>query len=555
MFAQFTVGCESLISDKNKIIAGDSERTFMTGVLWLSLSTVIVKIIGLAYKIPLLSILGAEGMGYFNSAYEIYAMLCIISTSGLPVAISILISGAKERGDVSGVRRIFGVSSCVLVTLGVIGSLALGTLARPIANAIGNPNAYYCILAVSPALLFVCVSGAVRGYFQGHRNMFPTALSQLIEALGKLLFGVSLSAWAMQKGYSVPISAAFAVFGLVIGGFVSTAFLVASKLADNKKYRSEMCSDMPDRKTNISDLLKIAFPITLGAALLGVTKIIDMSLIMRRLQDMGISSLAANEIYGSYTTLAIPVFSLIPALVTPISESLIPRLSAAKETGERYEQRKAVEKSVRLTVLLAMPASMGILLYSEQILDLIFRGQPKAVSTAAPLLSILGASVLFSCLITTTNAILQSYRRVFLPIVSMAVGALVKGISAYVLIGNANIGELGAPISTLICNVTVVGLNIYFVDRSVPEQTATARLLVRPFFASVLSVMLSLAVYLPLIERLGESVAFLSALVFTLVAYFTFAFAFRAVSVDDLSSIPLFDRILNRKFKNKGVKK
>jgi stage V sporulation protein B len=241
--------------------------------------------------------------------------------------------------------------------------------------------------------------------------------------------------------------------------------------------------------------------------------------------------------------------------VTPISESLIPRLSAAKETGERYEQRKAVEKSVRLTVLLAMPASMGILLYSEQILDLIFRGQPKAVSTAAPLLSVLGASVLFSCLITTTNAILQSYRRVFLPIVSMAVGALVKGISAYVLIGNANIGELGAPISTLICNVTVVGLNIYFVDRSVPEQTATARLLVRPFFASVLSVALSLAVYLPLIERLGESVAFLSALVFTLVAYFTFAFVFRAVSVDDLSSIPLFDRILNRKFKNKGVKK
>lgn len=544
-----------------KIISGQSERAFMTGVLLLSASTVIVKVIGLAYKIPLLSILGAEGMGYFNSAYEIYAMLCVIATAGMPTALSILISGARERGDMLGAERIYRTSFAVLSGLGLVGSSGLCAFARPVAAAIGNPDAYYCILAVSPALFFACASGAVRGYFQGCRNMLPTALSQLAEALGKLLLGVSLAAWAKSRGMSVPAASAFAVLGLVIGSAVSTLYLLALKLADKRKNKVLLLDDSNFERgeRTLTNVLRIAFPITLGASLLGATRVIDMTLIMRRLQDIGISTAAANEIYGSYTTLALPVFSLVPALATPISESLIPRLSAAVETGEAGEQRAAVEKSVRLTALIALPASMGIVLYSKQILGLIFSGQTEAIAIASPLLSALGASVLFSCLITATNAILQAYRRVMLPIASMAVGAIVKTASAYFLIGSVGVGELGAPISTLLCNVTVVGINIFFVDRAVPRGTATAKALIRPFFASIVAIVLSALAYVPVLNITeSESIAFIAALVCACAAYFAFALLFGALRKEDLASLPIIDKIIDKmrarrsdKYKNK----
>jgi len=542
-------------NDKTRIVAGQSERTFMTGVLVLSLSTLIVKIIGLAYKLPLLSILGAEGMGYFNSAYEIYAMLCVISTSGLPIAVSILISGALERGDLHGAEKIYRTSLTVLGTLGFFGSAALCAFARPIASFIGNPDAYYCILTVSPALLFACVSGAQRGYFQGRRNMSPTAVSQLIEALGKLLLGVSLAAFAKNRGFSVSAVAAFAALGLVIGSFASTAYLAILKLLSKKRKAQGLALPDASNKGVLGKLIRIALPITLGSALLGITRVIDMTLIMRRLQDVGISSAAANKIYGSYATLALPVFSLIPALVTPISESLIPRLSAAVETGEKIEQRAAVERSVKLTALIGIPASMGISLYAEQILKLIFSNQEEATAIAYPLLSALGASVLFSCLITTTNSVLQAYRKVMLPIISMAAGAVVKTLSAYFLIGYAGIGALGAPISTLLCNATVVGMNLYFVGKAVPSGTGTASLLVKPFFASVAAIGLSVGVYLPTLNTLeSEKIAFLAAMLSACAAYIGFGFLFGAISTEDLASLPFLEKIFKANKKKYNIK-
>ena len=530
----------------------------MTGVLLLSASTVMVKVIGLAYKIPLLSVLGTEGMGYFNSAYEIYTVLCVISTAGIPVALSILISGALETGDIFRAEKVYKTSFAVLCATGGVGSAALCAFARPISLAIGNPNAYYGILAVSPALLFSCVSGAARGYFQGRRNMLPTALSQLIEALGKLLLGVSLAVWSVGRGDSIPTASAFAVLGLVIGGFISSAYLMTLVLLDKRKNKHCLphVAYESSGESIIFTVFRIALPITLGASLLGVTRVIDMTLIMRRLQHIGISTSAANEIYGSYTTLALPVFSLVPALVTPVSESLIPRLSAAVEAGEPIEQRAAVEKSVRLTALLGMPSSMGMLLYSRQILSLIFHGQDQAVNIAAPLLAVLGASVLFSCLITTTNAILQSYRRAFIPIVSMFLGAVVKVVSAYALIGAVGVGELGAPISTLLCNVTVVCVNMIFVDRAAPRGTATSRLLIKPFFASVAAISCSVAAFVPTYRATdSDTLAFVAALACTLVAYVVFALLFGAVREEDMASLPIIDKLYERKINKLRSKK
>lgn len=527
---------------------------FMSGVLVLSLSTVIVKIIGLAYKIPMLSYLGVEGMGYFNSAYEIYALLCVISTAGLPVALSMLVSAGREAGRTGQIQNIYRTSLKIFLFLGISGSALMLVLAKQISGFIGNADAYYCIVAISPALICVCISSAVRGYFQGYSCMYPTALSQLIEALGKLVLGVLFASMAIKRGYGVPVCAAFAVVGLSVGTFLSALYLVILKSVKGKKGEYVCPPQVKGEKKEkiLGTLMKIALPITLSSAVLSVTRIVDMALIMRRLQSIGYTAGAANSVYGSYTTLAVPVFGLIPSLITPVSLALVPSLSASIESGNTFGQSATATNSMRLTVLLAMPSSIGISLYSGQIINLLFRDAGGAAEYTAPLLSVLGISVLFACIITTTNAILQSYRRTVIPIVSMAVGAAVKTVSAYLLIGIPSVNIFGAPISTLFCNITVTAINVYFVYRCVPECGSVGKIFVRPFAASVPSVALSYVVYfLTMQTGAAQNIAFITAVAVAVILYIPFAFAFKALSMSDLALVPGGNRLCAFLSKNK----
>jgi len=524
---------------------------FMSGVLVLSLSTVIVKVIGLAYKIPMISYLGAEGMGYFNSAYEIYAMLCVIATAGLPVALSLLISANRQSGIEGAVRRIDRSATAVFWGLGSIGMMFLLFFARPIAKAIGNEDAFFCILAIAPALFFVSVSSAVRGYFQGFRRMLPTAISQLIEALGKLVFGVCFASLALKQGRSIPVVAASAILGLSLGTLLSAGYLWGTKAIFQRTKREEASSLSSHQKTDgMKTLLRIAFPITLSAAVLSVTRLVDMALIMRRLQNIGYSVSEANEIYGAYTTLAVPVFSLIPSLIAPISMALVPQLSAAIARKSTEDQADLADRSIRLTILLAMPASMGIAVYASPILSILFSREAEAIQIAAPLLSVLGLSILFSGLITTTNAILQSYRQTVKPIVSMSIGALVKIIFAYFLIGNPSVGVYGAPISTLLCDLTVTCMNLRFLGMAIPKSRRSkgvGQTYYKPLAASLLAILSSIAVYLPLYHaNVGMVVSLFAAIFVAGVTYAVFAVVLKIITSEDVAMLPMGEKILSR---------
>lgn len=539
--------------EKGKQVKEKRDGGFMSGVLILSLSTVIVKVIGLAYKIPMLSYLGAEGMGYFNSAYEIYALLCVISTAGLPVALSMLIAARRERDTqkqeaFGSIRRIYRSALCIFLILGGGGTALMLAFAKPISLWIGNEGAFLCVLAIAPALFCVCFSSAVRGYFQGFHRMAPTAISQLIEAFGKLIFGVWFASIALKKGMDIPSVAAFAVLGLSLGTLLSSLYLFLLKAADPN--RQERVSLIAEKEQPFSTLLRIAVPITVSSAVLNVTRLIDMTLIMRRLQTAGMSAAEANAIYGSYTTLAVPVFGLIPSLITPISLALVPKLSAAIESRSREEEAMVTDRSIRVAVLFAMPASMGIAVYARPILSLLFSGEEEAIAVAAPLLSLLGFSILFSGLITTTNAILQSYRCTGKPILSMAVGAVVKIVTAYGLIGIPSVGVYGAPISTFFCNLTVTAMNFYFLGICVPKGQRVSgffRVWCKPLAASSFAILGSLAVYLPM-ERWTENgtVAFLSAVVTAVLVYGIFALLLRIVTEEDIALLPMGTQLLNR---------
>lgn len=484
------------IYDKTGTPKDKGRKGFYSGVLVLSVSAVIVKIIGLVFKIPMLRLLGSEGMGYFNSAYEIYALLCVISTSGLPVAMSVIISREQENAE-----RVFKSSMRLLLILGGAGSGIMLALSYPLARFLGNEKSFYAILAIAPTLLFICVTSAYRGYFQGRGNMSPTALSQVIEAMCKLILGLLFASIALNCGARGEVAAACAVLGLPIGGALSSLCLGLIKRAE---FRQSPPMLLSNREPITRELMSMSVPITVSAAVVSLTKMIDMTMILRRLQDIGYSGEEAFSVYGGYTTLCLPLFSLAPALIGSVAMPTLPRLGRAIADGDRQAQVKTVNDGIAITSMISTPVSVGLALYSREILELIFRGEGEAIELCAPLLTLLAFSVSFSSLVSLTNAVLQAYGHPSLPLVAMGIGAVVKIILAYILIGNANINIAGAPISTFFCDIAINIVSLSFVTRCVPGRLETERIFVRPFVAAALSVGMSRVIYGQLSAKHGE---------------------------------------------------
>ena len=516
---------------------------FLSGVAVLTVSTLIVKVIGLLYKIPMMKVLGEEGMGYFNSAYELYTFFYIIATAGLPVAISIMVARSIEKGNHANVKKIYNVVLALLLLIGMIGTVVLYYGSSFFGALIGNADAVACIAAISPMALFICVSSAVRGYFQGHQNMRPTAISQIIEALGKLLLGLVFAIWAVKEGYNLPTSAAFATAGITIGVGLSMLYLLLSKLLF--KSRSESLDTTTDSsKSILTTLIKISVPITLSSLVISLTRVIDLVMIMRRLQAIGYTSGAANAIYGSYSTLAVSMFNLPAAFVTPVAISLVPVLASAIQSSQRAREHRVLNLSLRLCGLIALPASLGLSIFSRPILELVFAGEQSAINIAAPLLSVLAMSVFFSCLMSVTNSILQAYGMENKPIVSMLAGSVVKVIFSYVLIGIPSINIYGAPISTFFCALTVSLINLHYIRKATGELDGAVILFFKPLLASVMAIGGCGAAYYLTVSAIGKSYALtLAAIFIAVVLYGLCVLKTKAIDSRDILMLPMGEKI------------
>lgn len=465
--------------------------SFLSGVFWLSMSTVLVKVTGLITKIPLLHLLGAEGMGYYNTAYEIYAFLFVLSTAGLPVALSILIS--EERGDGGGILRL---SLRLFFLLGIFGAAFLWLGAEQLARLMGNAGAAACMRAVSPAVLFICLSAAVRGYCQGLRDMKPTAISQLLEALGKMGFGILFASAARRAALPLTHVAAAGAWGLSAGTLLSLCYLLFCLCAALRREKQGSSSGIsisaptvkrPARRI-LKRLLALAIPITLSAGVITLTRLLDMVLILHRLRACGYTETAINVLYGAYSTLAVPLYALLPALVSALAHPLVPGIAHAREMGDSKTEGEIVGTSLALTLMLSLPASMGLAGFARPILELLFGNGEEAVEIAAPLLALLAASVPCTSLMTVTGAMLQAYHRPHLPLVSVLVGSVLKLSAAWLMLGNANIAMLGAPISTFLCSLTAILLDLVFLAPCLPHVRGLSGFCLRTLVASLLSV-------------------------------------------------------------------
>ena len=509
-------------------------NTFFGSAAILAATTILVKIIGALYKIPLGVLLTDAAYGDFNAAYNIYNFFLTISTAGLPVAVSKTVSEANTLDRRNQVGQIFRVALCAFLVMGLISFFCMSVLARVVAaNIINDEKAVYCVMALAPAVLCTCCCSAFRGYAQGHMNMVPTGVSQVIESASKLFIGLALAMlvgrMAIQpQELGERMMAVGAIAGVSVGSALALLYLSGNFFRAKWRQRTKP-SDVPDRaKTVLAGLLKLAIPITLSSCTMSIVTLIDTNLVMDQLQDVfagiqdnlytvadggflgiydkavslfagnveaqlaaiaqaGTSTIhpvldSARSLYGIYGK-AMNIYNLPFSLMVPLTACIVPAVSACLARRDRKGARRIGESAFRMAALIALPCGFGLLALGGPIMELIYLGKVDT-GVGGPLLCILGVASIFVCFQLIATAILQSYGIVNLPIITVIVGGVVKILVNYSLVGRADVMIFGAPIGTLCCFAAVASLNLVLIKRMVPHPPRYLSVFVKPLIAA-----------------------------------------------------------------------
>lgn len=430
-------------------------QSFLRGAALLAAAGVAVKVIGACYKIPLGAVLGPVGMANFSIAYNIYALLFVLSTAGVPSAVAKMVAEAYAEGDRAKMQMIYRSALSVFAFIGVCGTVVMFFGADVMADLMGNRDSALAIKAISPAVFFVAISAINRGYHQGCSDMRPTAVSEIFEATGKLIIGLFAAIYLERAGKTSGEISAGAVAGVSAGALFAAAYLMMCRREKNCGRKKE-----PSFK-NIKRLFSLAVPITLGAAVMSLTNVIDSAVVMNLLIKGGCEELHAKWLFGAYNYAA-TVFNLPSALVTTLATAMLPALSGAFVTRDYITADKTANTAVMAAMLTGLPAACGMAALAYGITDLLYGAgvEAECILTASRLLKVLAIAVPALSVVTVTNAIFHAFDSPATPVKSMVCGALVKIISNIMLVSNPQIGIYGAAISTALCYFTIAIFNI-----------------------------------------------------------------------------------------------
>lgn len=582
------------------------QNTFFGGAAILAVGILVVKLIGMFYKIPLVNIIGAQGNSDFSNAYNIYAVLLTISTAGLPVAVSKLVSEANALNRQNQVRSIFRTSMVLFLALGLLSFLLMYFRADWLAEMMHDTKAAAGIKALAPAVVCVGCLAAFRGYTQGHQDMVPTSVSQIIEAMCKLVVGLALAWWLIKAGQPDYIAAAGAITGVTVGTVVALAYmLIRYTLRRSREQRR--ADDRPDSMGGImADILRIAVPITLSASMVGIVTVIDSSLVQGQLQRALLERPACWELYrdfidfaplqaaldswkaalpegqgatialltqqaeqgaagaqqlrellesvsrtlyGNYSG-ALNIYNLPTSLMAAITASVIPAVSGALARRDRRGAGKITGSALRITALLAFPMGVGLFVMGTPIMQLLYPA--LSAQLAGPLLSTLGLATVFVCMMLVCNSVLQAHSFVNLPVLVMLLGGGLKIVTNYHVVVQPGIGIYGAPMGNILCFGLCLALDLVVIARVIPKRPAYLPIFVKPLLASLVmggaawavnGLLTRLLSHGGELSRMGCALTVFLSIGVAMVVYMVLVVALRIISRDDLALMPKGDKI------------
>lgn len=515
------------------------KESFLKGAFILAIAGLLVKVLGAFFRIPLGNIITSEGMAYYSTPYPLYVMLLVISTAGFPTAISKLVAEKTACGDKKGAHRIFTIAFKTLLVIGVITSLLLFFGARIMVDVwFKNPKAFYSMRALAPALLFVSVMSAYRGYFQGMQNMKPTAISQLIEQIFRVFLGLYLAFVLLGKGKE--IAAAGASFGATVGSIFGALFMIGvyylnrGYIKNNIKKQKQA---FPEEKTSsvIKEILKIAIPITIGAAVIPVMNLIDTGLVMRRLLEAGFSKTQAASLFGQLNGMAITLVNLPQVITMALSMSLVPMISQSIAMNDRQKAKDSTNMALKVSSIISFPSAIGLAVLAVPIMKLLF---PKEPSSVGQTLFVLATGVVFLCTIQTLTGIFQGMGKPIIPVINLFIGAIFKIAISYSLTGIKSINVKGAALGTVVAYLVAAVLNYIMLQKEMDTKFCKKEIFIKPLIASAAMGLVAKIVYEIVAKFTSNTIGTVVAILIGMIVYTILLFVIKIITIEELEQIP-----------------
>lgn len=536
----------------------------------MAVCALLAKMIGALYRIPLTNIVGAEGIGLYQMVFPLYTVLLTVSSGGLPVAISKVVSEKRAKGDEAGARQVLFVSLLSLTLAGAACALIIVLFRGRIAFVQGNIKAALPYLGIAPSLIFVAVISSFRGYFQGMQNMLPSALSQLIEQSVKLAAGLYFAGLFLQ--YSLELAVLGALVGVSLSELAAMTVLIVQFLIADRKFKkrsrisfsklsTEAAADIgsiatfkpKNRSQLLREIYKVAIPVTLGSLVMPLTQVIDSILVINLLVSGGAQRAAATSLFGLVTG---PINSLInmPVVITlSLAVSLLPRVAECFSGG--CDPSEAVGQSLKYSFIIGLLSTLVLGVFAKPLFSLLYSGglSKTEIATGAALLSMGSISVLYVSVLQIATSVLQGVNLAHKPALNLMYGALFKVVFTLVLL--PLFGVAGAMASTVLCYGLTCILDVASMLKYVRPKLKFFEFIGAPLLSGAAFVGVGSLLVRLFSRFLGAITALIGALVIAGVVFVLFLILLGAIKRDELKELPGVGKLIKKIGARKKMRK
>jgi len=498
-------------------------------------------------------VLGGEGIGLYQMAFPIYLLALSVSTAGVPVAISIITAEKVALKDILGAKRIFRISLALMAITGAIFSLATyfgaGFLIEY--RFIRDPRAYYSVAALAPAIFFVTILASSRGYLQGWQRMTPTAVSQIVEQIFRVITMILFANLLLPQG--LEFAAAGASLGACAGAVAGVIVLIYYHWKLEKDIEREYSDHVVVTKHEpslkiIKRIFALALPVSASSIMLPIGQNLDLMIVPARLEVAGYSVSQATELFGYLTGMAVPLINLATILTASLAVSIVPAISEAKVLGDKVRSFQQTAAAMRISNLISFPAFMIVFILDTPISALIYNA-----TAAGPTVRVLSMSIVLLGIHQVTTGVLQGLGHTSVPMTNMIIAAMAKVVLNWVLTANPALGIQGAAWATVADIGIAAVMNLYFLHKYIGYNLEIKQVAKTILATALMGGTLHLA-YLYIMKYIPmNSVATLGSILIGSAVYIVVLMLLGGISERDVERVPMIGSALIKLLRRVGV--
>ncbi len=465
----------------------NKSKSIIGGMTVLGLAGVICKLVGVLYSIPLTWMIGTQGLGVYNAVFPAYNLMLTISSAGLPVAVSRLVARSLAKDDPRSAKNVFKTALLLLTVVGSVATIIMLAGSNLLAVASDQPTSRIGFQVIAPCVLLVCMLSAFRGFMQGQQNMTPTAISQLIEQVGKVFLALPMAYFGSKIG--IEYGAAGALLGTTIVEGIALLYMVILYYRRRTAFATlpQLTDEALESRSSIArQLMGISLPITIGACIVPLSQYIDSTMLVGRLMSTGMEAGTAASVYGLFSGTVIRIINIPTALALAVSMSLVPAISSAKAVNDNEQIVRQTDLGMRFAFLIGLPCSIGMSVLAEPLMRFFYEGSivEEELILGGELLTMSGLTIILFTVVQATTSVLQGLGKQRIPMYTLVAGVVCKIVLNYVLIAIPEINIHGAPIASLVCYTVSMVPNLYYMLKYTKSKMNWMGWIVRPGIAT-----------------------------------------------------------------------